>query len=143
MLEIVDFTQRNLDLEKLKKKLEEVLKELNLKEKKIVFYLVGASRMRRLNKKFRKKNRVTTVLSFSSPKEFVYPKGKEIFGEIFLCPSYIKKIAIRTNLDFWQYLLEIAIHGVLHLLGFEHQNEKEAKIFKTKEKEILKKILKL
>ena len=142
MFEVIDFTQGNLDLENFKKNLEKISEELDLKEKKIIFYLIGSSRMRKLNKKFRKKNRVTSVLSFSSPKEFVYPKGEEIFGEIFLCPSYIRKLARRGNLDFWQYFLKMAIHGILHLLGFDHQNQKEAKIFETKEKEILKKILK-
>ena len=142
MVEIINFTQRKIDLEKIKKEFEKILKILEIEGKKVIFYFVGPSRMRNLNRKFRGKNKVTTVLSFPSPKDFVYPKEEEILGEIFLCPSYIKKLAKRANLNFELFFLRIAIHGILHLLGYEHQNPKEAKIFETKEKEILNKVLK-
>jgi len=142
MVEIINFTQRKIDLEKIKKEFEKILKILGIEEKKIIFYFIGPSRMRNLNRKFRGKNRVTTVLSFPSPKDFVYPKKEEILGEIFLCLSYIKKLAQRANLNFELFFLRIAIHGILHLLGYEHRNPKEAKIFEAKEKEILNKVLK-
>ena len=142
MVEIINFTQRKIDLEKIKKEFEKILKILGIEEKKVIFYFVGPSRMRNLNRKFRGKNKVTTVLSFPSPKDFVYPKEEEILGEIFLCLSYIKKLAKRANLDFELFFLRIAIHGILHLLGYEHQSQEGAKIFEAKEKEILNKVLK-
>jgi len=142
MIEIINYTQRELDLEKFKNTVEKILKELKVEQKKVFLYLIGPSRMRKLNKKFRKKNRITTVLSFCWPKEFVSPPNEEALGEIFLCPAYIKKLAKRENLDFWEYFIRITIHGILHLLGYRHKSPEESKIFEAKETEILKKVLK-
>ncbi len=136
MVEITNFClKKDLNLKEIELLLEKLLKKLNLKKDLYVF-LIGASRMKKLNKKFRNKNQVTSVLSFASPKEFIYPKKKKVLGEIFLCPTHIKRLSQKAHLNFKTYFLKTLIHGLVHLLGFNHQSQKEAEVFQKKEIQI-------
>ncbi len=71
-------------------------------------YLIGSSRMKGLNKRFRRKDKTTTVLSFVKPRDFPGP----VLGEIYLDPVFIQKNK--------QNLAQMLVHGVLHILGYEH-----------------------
>ncbi|KKU10620.1 MAG: hypothetical protein UX61_C0011G0016 [Parcubacteria group bacterium GW2011_GWA2_46_7] len=85
-------------------------------------HLLDARKMYWLNRRFRGKNRATTVLSFEG-KEF--PVGSaRLLGEVFLCPKEI----LRANPPSYvvargesSYLMYYLIHGILHLKGFTHQ----------------------
>ena len=78
---------------------------------------------------------MTDVLSFpASQNQFPFPPGApRQLGEIYLCPRVVKKIAKREGSDFEKELARTFIHGVLHLLGYDHQKPKEAKIMEEKE----------
>lgn len=88
--------------------------------------LVSLDEIRQINKKYRKKDTPTDILSFSnfenlSEKEKI---KKNIFlGEIILCCEYIKKSAKINNMSFSAELCYIFSHGVLHLLGIRHGKE--------------------
>ncbi|MBI3589460.1 MAG: rRNA maturation RNase YbeY [Candidatus Liptonbacteria bacterium] len=84
--------------------------------------LVDSRRMRFLNKKFRGKNVATNVLSFEGMRkgEFFEPgisleKGWRDLGEIYLNPGYILKQK--------EDLGRMVIHGILHLLGYQHDKK--------------------
>lgn len=113
--------------------------------------LVGQNRIRNINKMYRGKNQVTSVLSFPLSEikkptkkdlQFIEPSSLEkedkILGEVFLCPSRIKKVASRQKKDFNEELAFNFVHGVLHLLGFDHKDTESTKEMRKKEKEILK-----
>lgn len=88
---------------------------------------VGSGRMKALNRKYNKKNRVTDVLSFSSDKKFVTPKEEGRYGgEIVLCLSAIKKQAKRAGVSLEKELAHALIHGTLHLVGYEHESSAKA-----------------
>lgn len=100
---------------------------LNLKKRKVkmptlarelVIVFVDASEMKRINKKFRSKNKVTDVLSFES-------QEPRVLGELVLCLQVIRAQAIEHKLTFNEELGYMLLHGILHLLGFDH--EKSAK----------------
>ncbi len=126
-----------LDLEK-----ERLSTIFNLsKEKEINSFLsiviVGPRRMKKFNKQYRNKNKVTDVLSFSIMKDnadnkFIDPTNS--LGEIIICPKYIKKILKReekitsNKIDFNKRFLEVLIHGVYHLLGYNHSQQEKLKI---------------
>lgn len=86
--------------------------------------LVNEKEIKELNKKFRKVNKATDVLSFAEYKNsqsLKKDKSKELFlGELVLCyndiASYAKKKKIKISME----LAEVISHGMLHLLGFEH-----------------------
>lgn len=88
---------------------------------------VGSGRMQKLNKKYRKKNRATDVLSFRGSLDFICPEdaGKYL-GEIVVCLREVKKQAMRAKKSFKQEFAHVLIHGVLHLVGYEHDENAEA-----------------
>lgn len=150
-LNFIKFSQVDLDENFFKEILEKIeKKEPLLKEKKdfsLNVVLVGRNRIRYLNKRFRGKNKVTTVLSFPekeikkpTKKELQFiepPKEEKLLGEIILCPARIKKLARREKQDFKKMLCFYFLHGLLHLLGYDHQKEEDAQKMEKKEKELM------
>ena len=98
-----------------------------------------------LNKKFRKKNKSTDVLSFPSEKKFNIEKSPYI-GDIVISYESINKPKALSVLEFKNRVSKIFIHGFLHLVGYDHIKLKdfkkmlieEKKIFKTIETKIVK-----
>ena len=110
-------------------KLKKISKKIYyLKKKNITFtiFLTNSITMKKLNKKFRNKNRYTDVLSFPnfSIKNLKLPKEKNIYiGDIAVCYQIINKRSKNSN-----FKLEFDkawVHGFLHLLGFDHMKNKD------------------
>lgn len=79
---------------------------------------VSALEMKRLNRQFRGKNKVTDVLSFAA----IEP---DLIGELVLCPDVLKRQALEHGLTFQAELGYMVLHGVLHLLGFDHERSQQ------------------
>jgi len=129
MITITNLTTTSVDEKYLKSICQKVLKEEGKKEAQLSVVLVGQGRMRQLNKKYRGKNRVTDVLAFPSNQtsEFVNPPNSESeLGEIVLCLRVLKKNAKRFNSTFKKELTLSLIHGILHLLGYDHEKDASA-----------------
>jgi len=79
-------------------------------------FLVSSSKIKNLNKKYRKINKSTTVLSFPQDEPLKNKKNDEkiVLGDIFLCPKEIRKR--EEKIDFFFK------HGLLHLLGLSHKD---------------------
>ena len=144
MIEINNLTAGPVDEKFLKRVAEKVLKGENKEETGLSIVLVGEGRMRKLNKKYRGKNRGTDVLAFSEKSEIKNQKSKIKFikpleaklglGEIVICLREVKKNAKKYASRFEKELVRILIHGILHLLGYEHEkSEIEAKKMKERE----------
>lgn len=93
-----------------------------------------------LNENYRGKASATNVLSFPAdlPKEIASQLGYSPLGDIVICPAVLEAQAIaqgKTLLTHWVHLLT---HGVLHLLGYEHEEEDEAQKMEALEVLILK-----
>lgn len=86
-------------------------------DKSLTVVFVDKKEIKRLNTAFRKKESVTDILSFA-------PLEENSLGELVVCLSVVfsKKIDGFSETQWLYYLL---IHGILHLLGFEHEHEKE------------------
>ena len=101
--------------------------------------------IKRLNKKFRNKNRPTDVLSFPSEKKLNIKKSPYI-GDIVISYEFMNKPKILSILDFKNKVSKTFIHGFLHLLGHDHiklkdfkkMHREEEKIYKTIETKIAK-----
>ena len=95
-----------------------------------------------LNKKFRKKNKHTDILSF--PSEQKTKNLKKIYlGDIIISYNYMNKPKDLTNFEFKKKTIKIFIHGYLHLLGYDHINLKDYQIMYREEKKVFKSIEKL
>jgi probable rRNA maturation factor len=89
--------------------------------------------IQKLNKTYRKKNRPTDVLSFGQP-ELPQKGVPRHWGDIFISPTYVKHEAARRAIAPQEELLRVLIHGMLHLLGFDHATEEdETEMFSLQE----------
>ena len=87
-----------------------------------------------LNNCFRKKKLATNVLSFPSNNTF----NKQLFlGDIIFSIETIQREANRDNKNVIDHLIHLFIHGVLHLLGYDHVTEEQAKKMEDLEIKIL------
>ena len=111
------------------KKLKKILKILpDLKKKNIIFtiFLTNSLSIKKLNKKFRKQNKPTDVLSFPffSQKKIKLNKKKNIYiGDIATCYEIINFRSKKTN--FFLEFDKVWVHGFLHLLGYNHIKNKD------------------
>ena len=80
-------------------------------QRELVVVFLDSRPDQRLNQQFRQKNYATDILSFSN----------EELGELVLCPQVLMKQAVAHGLSFREELGYLLIHGVLHLLGYEHE----------------------
>ncbi len=89
-------------------------------KKEVVVVLVNRSEIQRLNRLYRKKNYPTDILSFAGA-------DADSAGELILCMPVIRAQAKETGLGARGELGFMLIHGVLHLLGFDHMKASEKK----------------
>lgn len=82
--------------------------------KKLVIVFVSSSEIKKLNKKFLKKDSSTDILSFSALED-------EGLGELVLCIEKIKQQAKEHQLSFKEETAYLLLHGLLHLLGYHHE----------------------
>ena len=102
----------------------------------LTLLLSNNKNIKRLNKKFRNKDKHTDILSFPSEEKLKFLK-KLYLGDIIISFNYIDKPKNLSNYDFKVKLIKTFIHGFLHLLGFDHIREKEYKIMINEEKKFL------
>ena len=97
--------------------------------------LVDEREGRALNRHYRGKPHPTNVLSF--PAEL--PKGVKLplLGDIVLCAPVIAREAREQRKPLTAHYAHLTVHGVLHLLGFDHDDERDAEAMETIEREIL------
>ena len=90
--------------------------------------------IKKLNKKFRNKNKTTDVLSFPAEKKLNIKKNTYL-GDIIISYQFMNKPKSLTDLDFKKKIIKTFIHGFLHLLGHDHIKLKDfKKMFKEEEK---------
>ena len=115
------------------------------KKVSLTILLSNNKNIKKLNKKFRNKNKSTDVLSFPSEKKLNIKKTPYI-GDIVVSYEFMNKPKTLSALEFKNKLTKIFIHGFLHLLGYDHMKLKdfkemlieEEKIYKTIETKIAK-----
>ena len=90
--------------------------------------------IRELNKKFRGKDSATNVLSFPSQ---LKSNNKLFLGDIIFSIETILEEAKRDNKTVENHLIHLFVHAVLHLLGYEHETEEQAKKMENLEIKIL------
>lgn len=139
MIEINNLTKERINKKEFEKISETILNGEKDKKAEISLAIVDSRKIRILNKKYRKKDKATDVLSFQYDVPSLW--NKDFLGEIIICPQIVKKNAKELGGTFGREMNKVLIHGILHLLGFDHEkNNKEAKIMQNKEDFYLNKI---
>ena len=101
----------------------------------IVVRIVDEQEISELNEQYRHKKGPTNILSF--PVEV--PEGIELdlLGDLVICAPVMEKEALEQHKALADHWAHIIVHGVLHLLGYDHLDEAEAELMESKEITIL------
>ncbi|MDI6861565.1 MAG: rRNA maturation RNase YbeY [Caldisericia bacterium] len=113
-----------INREFLRRLTEEIVKKEGYKKFEISLAYLNKEDLRELNKRFRNLDRTTNVLSF------IYENSPILKGEIIISNYNVEKRG--------ESFLKLYIHGLLHLLGFDHMKRKEREIMRKKEEEYFK-----
>ena len=97
--------------------------------------IVGNARSRSLNARYRGKDKPTNVLSFIGAG--AVPDGMLLLGELVICAPVVAHEAREQHKTLAAHWAHMTIHGVLHLLGFDHERPSEAKKMERREIQIL------
>jgi len=96
----------------------------------VTVLLTGDDRLRALNRQFRGKDAATNVLAFPAA-------TKDGLGDIAIAYGIVAGEARAQGKDLSHHAIHLAVHGTLHLLGYDHETPAEAKIMEQLEREIL------
>lgn len=91
--------------------------------------LVADEEIRKLNHRYRSRDEVTDVLSF--------PIDQELLGEIIIAASRAREQALDYGHSLKREIGYLAVHGILHLLGYDHHEEAERNTMRNREEKIL------
>jgi probable rRNA maturation factor len=118
--------------------LQQVIDDLGVGGNELLIRLVDKTEIQHLNKTYRGNDKPTNVLSFPSklPKEI----DIAILGDVVICIAVVQIEAKAQNKSFENHLMHMAVHGVLHLLGYDHIKDNEADDMESLEIQILKKL---
>jgi len=138
IIEINNLSKRLLDKRFFSTVAKKVLSGENRETENLSLAFVEKKEIKNLNKKFRKKDKPTDVLSFE-----LRPTGypEKYLGEIIICPEVVEENAIKYNSNFKNEMTKVFVHGILHLLGYDHEkSNKDEKLMEEKQEKYLSKI---
>ena len=137
-----DFSTK-INIAKLKADAQKILGVINYSDFDIGILLTTKTRMQQYNNEYRGKDKPTDVLSFPYHKikageriEAKNPEDKNL-GDIILCPEYIKEDLAQWNRSFEERLQTLLVHGICHLLGYDHETDDEHAVMKEQEDYLL------
>jgi probable rRNA maturation factor len=128
----------SINEQNLKETLQQVMVDLGKGESELLIRIVDKAEIQDLNKTYRDKDRLTNVLSF--PSDLPIEIDEAILGDVVICTNVVADEAKAQNKTFDHHLMHMAIHGTLHLLGYDHVEESDANKMESLEIEILEKI---
>jgi len=127
MIEINNLTNFAVDKKSFSQVAKKVLSGENRGTETISLAFVNKGEIQNLNKKYRRKNKPTDVLSFLIDE-------KKCLGEIIICPEIVKENAKKYGISVRKELMKVFIHGILHLCGYNHEkSKKEAQKMENKQ----------
>lgn len=123
----------------LKRWAKEVLKE-KTPAAEVTLRIVDKEEMTTLNYTYRQKNKPTNVLSFPFDLPPGVPMDMPMLGDIIICADVISEEAQAQQKTLDAHWAHMIVHGILHLLGYDHENDQDADIMETEEARILQKL---
>ena len=100
----------------------------------IALRIVGANEGRELNHAYRNKDYATNVLTFPLMQNPI------LLGDIVLCAPVVEKEASEQGISLESHYAHLTVHGVLHMQGYDHENDADAEVMETIESQIVIKL---
>lgn len=134
----------SIDVSRIKKDAEKLLSFLGYKDFDLGILLTTNRTIRKFNKIYRKKDKSTDILSFPYHTELKvgqkihvkFPEDKNL-GDIIISLEFAQKDARGLNKPLSEHLRTLLIHGIAHLLGYDHETEKTFRIMDEFEHKLL------
>ena len=127
-VEMIDDIKRAFDFTKKKKKLENIVFNL---------IIVDNEYIHKLNKDYRNIDRETDVISFALEDDKTFNPDIRILGDVYISIDKAKSQSIEYGHSLLRELSFLAVHGMLHLLGYDHMNIEDEKVMFKLQEEIL------
>ena len=122
-------TECSIDSETLENQIKIILPLLNCQNKELSILLTDDKKIRELNKQYRNKNISTDVLSFSQTEGKEDELEHNLLGDIVISTSTAMRQCSEHNLSIDEEIVLLLIHGILHLLGFDHDRSDEDDVY--------------
>ena len=135
-----DHPDININCNDIENKIAKIMDHLDCPNQEVSILLTGDKGIRRLNQEFRSIDQPTDVLSFpqNTDEDPCIPE-EIILGDIAVSLDIAKAQAKEHGLDFKEEIILLLIHGILHLLGYDHEiSEKEETKMRNKTRELFK-----
>jgi len=128
---------RKLSLRRLKQTAQKILAFVEQPQSELSLALVGNRESQRLNRKYRHKPTPTDVLSFPADDIDAKLAGRKLLGDVVISVPRAEEQAKAGGWRLDEELDRLLIHGILHLLGYDHErSRKQARIMRALEKKI-------
>jgi probable rRNA maturation factor len=123
-VEVDNRTAERPDEAGLAARIDEVLDEQGASDGEVALILVGPAEMQRLNKEYRGRDEVTDVLAFPIDERDELPSGMpRMLGDVVICLERCAEQAGDQGHPAGDELMVLAVHGTLHLLGYDHEHD--------------------
>jgi probable rRNA maturation factor len=133
--------KQKLAAAKLKAQLTKLLEKLNLPDAELSVLFIGDRAMRTLNRQYRGKDRTTDVLSFSLREGRFGGVQPNMLGDIVISVPVAWQQAVDAGLTMQQELERLLVHGLLHLVGYDHERgAADARSMRMKERSLLRRL---
>jgi len=112
----------------------------HFKDSELTIRIVDKEEMMQLNAAYRHKNYPTNVLSFpfTMPEEISLPQS--ILGDIVICAPVVNQEAETQQKSLAQHWAHMIVHGIHHLLGYDHETDEEAKVMEALEAKVMQEL---
>lgn len=119
------------------KKWAEAALQSDVANAEITFRIVDGEEGQTLNRDYRGKDYATNVLTFTFDEDLPDIPGLPLLGDIVLCAPVVAREAAEQGISLEAHYCHLAVHGVLHLQGYDHLEEDEAEAMEALEKQIV------
>jgi len=138
-IEVINLLDKDVEyLSELKEFLESFCKRENLLNVLFNVIIVDNSKIHEINKEYRGIDRETDVISFALEDDKSFNREDiRILGDIYISYDKVVSQSKEYGHSFKRELFFLALHGLLHLLGYDHQTKEEEKIMFSKQEEVL------
>jgi probable rRNA maturation factor len=133
-----------LDIESIRADVAKILSVLDYNDFDIGIAFVNLNAMRAYNYQYRRQDKATDILSFPLHADLkagrrivvTYPEDKNL-GDLIIAPLYVRNDLERWQQTFEQRMKVLLVHGICHLLGYDHIQDADYRVMKKKEAELL------
>ena len=144
---IIKTTQRkiSLDIDQLKKDAQTILRILRYEDYDLGIWLTTNKTIRFYNRTYRHKDKPTDILSFSYHPTLKagerikakMPEDKNL-GDLIISVEYVQRVACEMKVDLYKRMQVLLVHGICHLLGYDHERDEDYRVMHRKELALLK-----